>query len=217
MKIRISLLGILFRQTLSVTLIALAIGCLYVQYTREPLDWHNPWIALFILVHSVGISVCMGQFRSASFAFLYTRGYSRDQLLVHKMLATVLCVLAVWLPISLIVWTPVRSFVQDKLFASPYFPIMAQREAAVPWFWLAGYMLLLPLFQYVWIRRAQLMRGGNGAVLLAVGMVIVIVTLMSFRRHQDWFKILMLVLSIISITTSLIAGFLLHRKLEVQK
>ena len=61
------------------------------------------------------------------------------------------------------------------------------------------------------------MRDANGALLLALGMVTAIVVLMTFRRHKDWFVILMLVLSIISITTSLIAGFLLHRKLEVQR
>ncbi|MHC4638332.1 MAG: hypothetical protein ACYTBP_06470 [Planctomycetota bacterium] len=217
MKIRISLIGILFRQALLVELIALPIIGLYMLFTREPISWQNPWIAIFILSHSIAVAVCLGRFRSADFAFLYTRGYSRDQLWVHKMLATVLCVLAMWLPIALIVWTPVRSIVQDKMFNSPYFPIMAQREAAVPWFWLAGYAILLPMFHYVWIRQAQPIKGSNGAVLLAIGMVIVIVTLMTFRWHQDWFKILILVLSTITIITSLIAGLLLHRKLEVQK
>jgi len=210
-----SLLAMLFRQSLPVTLIALPIGCLYVLFAREPLGWQNPWMALFVLVHSIAIAVSLGRFRSRSFAFLYTRGYSRDELYVHKLVGTALLVLAVWLPIALIIWTPIRSIVQDKLFVSPYFPIMAIREAAVPWAWLGGYAILLPLFHYVWIRRAQPTRGGNGVVLLAIGVVLAMAILMTFRWHPQWFRNLLWILSVIVILTNLIAGWLLHRRLEV--
>jgi hypothetical protein len=215
MKVKMSLLGMLFRQGLPVTLIGLPIGCLYVLFTREPLAWQNPWTALFVLVHSIAVAVCLGRFRSRSFAFIYTRGYSRDELWAHKMLATVLAVAPVWLPMALIVWLPVRSVVQDKLLVSPYFPIMRIREASVPWAWLAGYAVLMPLFHYVWIRRAQPLRGGNGVVLLAIGVVIAMSTLMSFRWHPQWFRILLWILSAVVVGTALIAGRLLHRQLEV--
>jgi hypothetical protein len=217
MRMRISLLGMLFRQTLPVTLIGLPIGCLYVLFAREPLSWQNPWMALFVLVHSIAIASCFGWFRSRSFAFLYTRGYSRDELWIHKMLGTVLSVLAVWLPMALIVWLPIRSIVQDKLFVNPYFPLMMMREASVPWFWLGGYAVLLPLFHYVWIRRAQPTRGANGSVLLAIGVVIAIATLMSFRWHPFWFRALLWILSAIVIVTTLVAGCILHRRLEVHQ
>lgn len=213
---KISLLKILFRQILPVTLIALPIGCLYVLFTRDVLSWQNPWIALFVLVHSITIAVLSGRYRSRAFAFLYTRGFTRDELWFYKMLNTILSVMAVWLPMALIVWLPVRSYVQDKLFISPYFPLMMIREASVPWFWLAGYAILLPLFHYVWIRRAQPLRGENGVVFLSMGVVIVIATLMSFRWHTLWFRILIYMLSAVIIVTSLIAGRILHRNLEVQ-
>ncbi len=216
MKIKISLLKILFRQILPVTSIALPIGCLYVLFTRDVLSWRNPWIALFVLVHSITIAVLSGRYRSRAFAFLYTRGFTRDELWVHKMLNTILSVMAVWLPMALIVWLPIRSYVQDKLFISPYFPLMMIREAQVPWVWLAGYAILLPLLHYVWIRRAQPLRGENGVVFLSIGVVIVIATLMSFRWHPLWFRILIYMLSAVMIVTSLIAGRILHRNLEVQ-
>lgn len=216
MKIKVSLLAMLQRQMLGVSLTAVLIGGLYVLFSREPLSWDNPWLSLFVLVHSIAIAFYLGRFRSASFSYLYTRGYTRDLLWGHKMLSTIIAVLLVWLPMGLIVWTPVRSIVQDKLFISPYFPIMAGREAAVPFIWLGGYAIFLPMFHYVWIRRVQPTRGGDGSVLLAIGMVIVTWTLGSFRWHQDWFKVLVLVLAIVIIATNLAAGFLLHRKLEVQ-
>ena len=217
MGIKRGLLLFFLRQTLPATLIGLPIACLYVLFSREVLQPKGAWPFVFILVHSLVLVQFLGRFRSSSFAFVYSRGYSRDSLWLHIILASAVSALLIWLPTALIMWTHLRSLLQDYLFFSPYFPIMAQREAVVPWFWLAGYAIFLPVFHYVWIRRAQPMRDGNGAVLLAAGMVTAIVVLMTFRRHKDWFVILTLVLSIISITTSLIAGFLLHRKLEVQK
>lgn len=216
MRIKMSLLKIMFRETLPVTLIALLISVPFVLFTREVLMWQNPWIAIFILSHSIALAALSGRYRSRSFAFLYTRGFTRDELWFHKMLSSALSVLAVWLPVSLIVWLPVRSFIQDKMFMSPYFPLMMIREATVPWAWLGGYAILLPLFHYVWIRRAQPLRGENGVVFLAIGVVIVIATLMMFRWHPQWFRILIYALSTVMIATCLIAGRILHRNLEVQ-
>ncbi len=216
MKIKMSLLKIMFRETMPVTLIALLISCFYVLFTRDVLTWQNPWVAIFILAHSIAIAALSGRYRSRAFAFLYTRGYTRDELWFHKMLSTILSVLAVWLPVSLIVWLPIQSFIQDKMFISPYFPLMMIREATVPWAWLGGYAILLPLFHYVWIRRAQPLRGENGVVFLAIGVVIVIATLMSFRWQPQWFRILTYSLSVVMIATCLIAGRILHRNLEVQ-
>ena len=216
MRIKMSLLKIMFRETLPVTLIALLISVPFVLFTRDVLMWQNPWIAIFILSHSIALAALSGRYRSRSFAFLYTRGFTRDELWFHKMLSSALSVLAVWLPVSLIVWLPVRSFIQDKMFMSPYFPLMMIREATVPWAWLGGYAILLPLFHYVWIRRAQPLRGENGVVFLAIGVVIVIATLMMFRWHPQWFRILIYALSTVMIATCLIAGRILHRNLEVQ-
>ena len=216
MRIRISLLKMMMRQCLPVTLIGLPLAVLYVLLTRQPLDWANPWMGLFVLGHSIAIAFCLGRYRSPGFAFLYTRGYSRDQLWVHQVLATVLAVLTVWLPLALLVWLPIRSGVQDVLFRSPYFPILMIREAVVPWAWLAGYALLLPLFHYVWIRRAQPLAGGDGVVLLAAGTVIAIGIFMLFGWFPRWFWTLLWILAAPITVTNLVAGFLLHRKIEVE-
>ncbi len=216
MRIKTSLLRMMMRQCLPATLIGLPMACFYVLLTREPLDWADPLMGLFVLAHSIGIVCSLGWYRSRSFAFLYTRGYSRDELWVHKILATALAALAVWLPVALLVWLPLRSDVQDMLFRSPYFPIMTIREAAVPWAWLAGYALLLPLFHYVWIRRAQPLAGGDGAALLAIGTVIVIGIFMLFGWLPHWFRMLLWGLAVAVTVTDLAAGLLLHRTIEVQ-
>jgi hypothetical protein len=215
MKIKMALLGILQQQLLLITLPALPIGCLYVLLAREPLDARNPWLALFVLVHSIALAWGLGRSRSRSFAFVYTRGFSRDLLWCHQMLSAVLALLLVWLPMALMLWTPLRSTIQDKIFISPYFPLFAIKELSVPWAWLAYYAVLLPMFHYVWIRRAQPMRGGDGAALLAIGLVIVAATLLSFPWHDSWFKLLMVLAATVMSVTALVGSFLLHRTLEV--
>lgn len=215
MRIKMSLLKMMMRQCLPATLIGLPMACFYVLLTRKPLDWANPWMGLFVLAHSVAIVFSLGRYRSPGFAFLYTRGYSRDELWFHKLLATALTVLAVWLPLALIVWLPIRRNVQDMLFRSPYSPIMMIREVSVPWAWLAGYAILLPLFHYVWIRRAQPLAGGDGIVLLAVGTVVVIGIFMLFNGLPHWFWMLLWALAAVVIATNLVAGLLLHRTVEV--
>ena len=217
MNIKLSLIGTFLRQTLGVTLIALPVMVIFVLFYRNILNWQNPWLSLFVLVHSIAIVFCMGRFRSRSFAYIYTRGYSRDELWINKMIASSIAVLIVWLPVAVVVWLPIRSTIQDKMFLSPYFPMMMMREVLVPSFWLFGYAVLVPLFHYVWIRRAQPTRGGNGAVLLAIAVVIAATTLMTFRWHPEWFKTLIWIVSAIVTATALVGGFLLHRKLEVQK
>ena len=215
MRIKMSLLKMMRRQCLPATLIGLPIACFYVLLARKPLDWANPWMGLFVLAHSVAIVFSLGRYRSPGFAFLYTRGYSRDELWLHQLLVTVLAVLTVWLPLALIVWLPIRSSVQDVLLGSPYFPIMMVQEVSVPWAWLAGYAILLPLFHYVWIRCAQPLGGGDGAVLLAVGTVIVIGIFLLSGRLPHWFWMLLGVLAAVVTVTNLAAGLLLHRTIEV--
>jgi hypothetical protein len=215
MRIKMSLLRTMMRQCRPATLIALPIACFYVLLTRKPLDWANPWMGLFVLAHSIALAFCLGRYRSPGFAFLYTRGYSRDALWLHTILATALAVLAVWLPLALIVWLPIRSNVQDGSFRSPYFPIPMIREASVPWAWLAGYAILLPLFHHVWIRRAQPLADGDGVVLLAIGTVIVIGILMLGGWLPHWFRTLLWALAVVVTATNLVAGLLLHRTIEV--
>jgi len=214
---RPALLITFIRQSVPVSLLALPVFCLFILFHNDVLEWRNWWTALFVLVHSIIIAVVFGRFRSTSFAYLYTRGYSRDAIWRQKMLATVLAVVVVWLPAALLVWLPVRSAVQDNLFMSPYFPLMRGREMAVPFFWLFGYGILLPVFHYVWIRRAQPTRGGNGAVLLAIGVVIAGIVLMDYRWHPEWFQILVWIVSAVMASAALVGGLLLHRMLEVQR
>lgn len=213
---KLSLLRWLLRQMLPATLVALPPACLYVLLRPGILEWRDGWAGAFVLAHSLWLTRCLGRFASGEFAFLYTRGFSRRALWSHTMLASLLAVLAVWAPAAAIVWTPLRGAVQDVLFRSPFFPIMAPREAPVPWAWLAGYALLLPTFHYEWIRRAQPTRGGAGGPFLGVGVIVGAAVIYTEGFRQPWFDSLALAAGAAIVGAMLLASARLHRRLEVR-
>ncbi len=218
MKVKTQLIRFFYRQTRPVTLPALAVMLLLILLYPHLLTWQDPFPALFVLIHSFALAFTLGRAHSPGFAYIYTRGYSRDQLYLHKMLASFLAVLTVWLPAALITLLPVRSFVQEQLFENPYFPLMMPREASAPWFWLLGYVILLPLFHYVWIRRAQPTRGGNVASVLALATAalagIIMHNVWYLEVYPAWFYGSMAALTLGIIVTALMGSVLLHRRLE---
>ena len=216
MSLRIALLWFLFRQCLPVTLAAALMALPYALHWTEVLRWRDPAPAVFILIHSLALTGFQGRFATAGFGFLYTRGYSRGCLWAHTMLASLLCVLAVWLPAAVIIWSPARGAVQDHLHQSPYFPVMAPLEAPVPLIWLVGYVLLILPFHYAWIRSAQPTRGGQGGNLTAAGLCVAIFTVVVLNPRPRWYWWLVYAACAVVILTTLIAGRKLHQSLEVR-
>lgn len=216
MKMKSSLLVFFLRCLWPVNAAAMIVSILFVLLYPKYFLWNNAWAAVFILIHSVAITFILGRVRSRSFAFIYTRGFSRDVLWLHKMLASVVSVFVAWLPAALLIGLGGRSALQDW-FRNPYLPIMAAREMSAVWFWLFGYAILLPMFHYVWIRKAQPTRSSGSGMLLAVGLFFVALTLVPFSNHAPWFVMVCGLLAAVIIATCTIAGFLLHRTLEVQK
>lgn len=216
MKIKTALLGFFLRSLFPVNAAAMIVSVCFILLYPNYFLWNNAWASLFILAHCITITFVLGRVHSGPFAFIYTRGFSRDVLWMHKMIASIVSALLVWLPVALIMGLGGRSALQN-LFQNPYFPIMAQREMSAVWFWLFGYALLLPLFHYVWIRKAQPAKSAGNGMLLAVGAVIAVITLISNRYHAHWFAQFCWIVGGVIILTCMISGFFLHRTLEVQK
>jgi hypothetical protein len=182
---------------------------------REPLQWHDPWVALFIFAHSLAIVWRLGRPGSSEGAFLYGRGFGRDTLWANAMLASALAALAVWAIGALIVWLPIRSAVLQHVFGSPYFPVMKPAEAAVPWPWLLGYATLLPVFHYVWIRAHQPWRDPADGALLAAGLVIAAFIVVLMRFGGGWYYRLVVFVALAIAVAALLATRRLHRSMEV--
>ena len=222
MPVKLPLLLWLWRQTLPATVIVLPVACLgalltpgilHVQRVESVFGFVLP---VLVLVHAVAITYLMGRAGSGAFAFAYTRGFSRHRLWLHTLLATAAAVLTVWLPVGLIVWTPLRSLVQDGLFKSPYYPGAAFLDRWLPLQIMAAYALLLPVFHYAWIRLAHPSRGRMGGVLLAAGFVCAAVVTGGFVHWSDRSTgALFLVLVGIVVLLLLTWSWRLHRRVEV--
>jgi hypothetical protein len=215
--IRWGLLTILWRQALPATLVGgLGLGLFSLAWP-DVLTPREPWPVLIMLTQCLLLTVLLGRFETPSFAFLYSRGYSRDALWGHMMLTSALSVLAAWLPAGLIVWTGLRSLLHDRLLHSPYFPIMAPREVLVPLVWLGLYLLLVPAFHYAWIRRAQPTKGRQGGNFAIVGLLAALLVGFDMVYYLDgWFAWLSGVLYVAVVACLVIGGRLLHRSLEVR-
>lgn len=216
MFVRGALLRFLLRQTLPGTLAAALSALVYVLLDPGVLDWRCRWPALFVLAHSCFVTVAVGRSRSGAFAFTYTRGYSRDCLWAHAMMASAMSVAAVWLPAAVTVWTGLRSSVQDTVFMSQDFPVMATREAGVPVAWLLGYTVLLPTFHYAWIRSSQPTRGRNAGLFLSAGVVVGVFAVTATNPRAEWFRWFACAGCVAVGAIMLIAGRRLHRRLEVE-
>jgi hypothetical protein len=211
------LLRILWRQALPATLLGtLALGS-YALFWPYVMTGHDVWPWLAVLVHCLLLAGLLGRFGSPAFGFLYSRGYSRDALWGHIMLASALSFLTAWLPLALILWTGLRSVIHDNVFQSPYFPVMAPCEHWTPWAWLALYLLLMSAFHYVWIRSAQPTRGSSSGVFLAFALIVALVTAGNMNAYLDaWFTCLSAVSYIVVLVSLLFGARALHRSLEVR-
>jgi hypothetical protein len=190
---------------------------LYALLWPDVMDWRDVWPWLAVFVQCLWLAASLGRFQTPAFAYFYSRGYSRDALWTCKMLVSVLSILVGWLPAALIVWTGLRSVIRDRLFLSPYFPIMAAYETWVPVSWLAVCLLLTAAFHYVWIRQAQPTKGQQSGLFVAVGLIFALVTIFnSVNFYHGWIAWLLGVSYAIVLICLVLGGRVLHRSLEVR-
>jgi len=216
MRIKKALLLWNLRRMRNVTLVAAAAAALYALFAPEYIDITSLWPALFILGHAVAMAVCLGRFRTASFGFLSSRGFGKDTLWAHTMLASAVGALAAWLPATLILRLGIRSAVQD-LLKSPYYPgIMEPRDADATWFWLFLYFLLIPLANYAWIRAAHPAKGETAGRALLIFVAFASLPLFAIQPPFPGFLTMVFAAGIVVALVVLIASRSVHRGVEVQ-
>jgi len=217
MRIRLGLLTVFWRQALPATLVGTIALSLYALLRGEVLSCGDMWPGAIVLAHSLLLTALLGRFQSTSFAFVYSRGYSRDSLWSHMMLASLLSVATAFALSGLVLWSGLRSYVHDHIFQSPCFPIMAPRETWVPLVWLALYGLFVPCLHYAWIRCAQPTTGEKTGQFLAAGTLAALLTAFVLIRYlSGWMAWLCGTLYVVFVLSNVIGGWLLHRSLEVR-
>lgn len=217
MIVQRGLLRIFRRQALPATLLGVLGLTAYALLWPDVMSGRDVWPSLLIFVQCLLLAGLLGRIRSPALAFVYSRGYSRDALWSHILLASALSVLAAWLPAALIVWTGLRSALHDRVLESPYFPIMAPSEMQAPLVWLALSPLFVVAFHYTWIRSGQSTRGGSGGALAALAMLIALVTAISMPQAlHGWFAWFTGIAYLAVVISFLLGGRILHRSLEVR-
>ena len=215
--VRWGLLKVLWRQAMPATAIGALGLALFSLAWPDVMTPRDPWPGLIVLAQCLLLGVLFGRCESPSFAYVYSRGYSRDALWGHMMLASALSVLTAWLVAGLVVWTHLRSLLHDRLLHSPYFPIMAPRETWVPLVWLGLYLLLAPACHYAWIRRAQPTKGGQGGNFVVVGLLAALLVGFDMVRYLDgWFAWLAGASYVAVVACLVLGGRVLHRSLEAR-
>lgn len=171
---------------------------------------------LFIMAQSVLTARQMTRFDAPSAAFLYTRGFSRDRLWVHRIAAHLMCVLAVWGPASLIVWLGVRSVIQDRLIENPYYPLLRSADFGVPLVWLATYLLLVGVVEYGPVRRAQPTRDRDAGYIIECGLMFLLIVTFAGLSESPQLSIPIAAAVAFASIVLLVGGSRLHRRIEIQ-
>jgi len=170
------------------------------------------WV--FIFFHSVFVAQAMSSFDSPATAYLYTRGFSRDQLWAHRLVSHLLCVAAAWLPASLVIWLGLRSAFQDYFIQNANYPIFRTDDYSAPFTWLAGYLLAVGVVHYGSIRHAQPTHDRDAGYALAGGYLLAVSIAMS-SELPTWQSVTMWIGIIIANVVFLWGSWRLHRSVEV--
>jgi len=207
----------IFRPLRWLTFVSAMTATGYVLFHDKPLDFRGDGYAVvFTVLHSFLISRLIGRVRSEPFAFLYSQGFSRNALWMHVWLAAVASVLATWFPCAVLILTPLRGIYQDHQL-NPWFPLMAATEWPFLAWALLVYAMVLPVFQYEWIRSAMPWRGIVSGHLLAIGFFAFAILMGDrfLRYGNDPVRVWLISGFAIDSVILLVFGRWLHERMEV--
>lgn len=160
MLLSLSLFLWLWRRSLAATIVAAvsAVGLMLLVPVRLQPKFAGDWLPLYLLLafaHAVAVVALQARPFSGPTGYLYSRGFTRDRLWVHQVLASVVSVLVVWLVAGAVVWLPLRGWWQGTVINNPFYPGADALESGFILRPLAFALWLVPMLHYNWIRRAQ--------------------------------------------------------------
>lgn len=221
MHLSLSLFLWLWRRSLAATIVAvvLAVGLMLLVPDRLQPQFARNWMPLYLMLafaHAVAVVAFQGRPFSGPTGYLYSRGFTRDRLWVHQVLASVVSVLVVWLVAGTVVWLPLRGWWQGTVMNNPFYPGADALEGGFVLRPLALALWLVPMLHYSWIRRAQPTRDRLvGPMLLAWALL---GGLWSFLPSgtRGFALLPWIAAMVIALPVSLtVLGWRLHRRMEV--
>ena len=153
----------------------LAVGS-YVLLRVTPFTCHELVLLLGVLLHCWLIAWRLWRSSPRQSGFLYSWGFTRDEIWWQTYLASLASAALVCGVAWLLMVLQVRFLVQDGLVANPYFLVPQSGEYWVPWFCFYGYLLVLPMLHYAWVRSKHSAKGKFvGWMIMFGGLVLLVV------------------------------------------
>lgn len=169
-----------------------------------------------VMVHCGLMVLWLGRSEPRGPGFLYSQGFSRDQIWWSTFLATLCSGILVTGCLWLTIVTGLRSLVQASL-GNPWFPMAGTIESTSSLWFLVEYCLLLPPMHYVWVRARLPQRDAGAGWALALGIIAIDANCYSYASQvgQGAVALLLGAATVLALLT-LIAGWKFHRQIEVQ-
>lgn len=209
-----SLIRWYLHQSSFVTQTAACIAAAFILGYTGRLDELYFWPFALMILESVASCWAMCRFESPAAAFLHTRGFTRDRLWFHRLIAQLIGMLFVWGAASLCLWLGVRSAFQGGVLQNPMYPLLKQADFALPWLWLAIYLIIACAVGYAPVRRAQPTRDVDAGYAVLVGYLIALSSIVN-APGIAWRLVWWAALATVSVVL-LVGSWRLNREVEVR-
>jgi hypothetical protein len=168
-------------------------------------------LLLITVAHPLGLGMLLGRYRKKEFAFLYTRGFSRNAVWGHLMLFSVFSVALVWAPAcaALQVSLPEKLYILAGTQGSPYMTFTAILYCATAF---PSYPLLIPAVHFAWIRQAQPDRSTEAGFWLGLAVALGLMRLLFSTDHAPEFPAISIIVGLLLLAWSR----RLHQRMELR-
>ena len=209
------------RQLLPVNLPAIVVAGLVTLFRSEPMIAPGSVTMLVAIVIHCGLLVWrLSSMAPGNNSFVHVQGYTRDQIWWQVLLASLISGAMVCGTVWLLMVSRLRCVIQDGWMSNPWFPVTATREYSLPWVLLFGYIVVLPMMHYVWIRaRNPYQESASGWLLLILGLSFQLWGCYRIYPHrlETGFLLSLMALHVPATLLLTVACWRLHRTLEVRR
>ncbi|MCB9953777.1 MAG: hypothetical protein H6824_22620 [Planctomycetaceae bacterium] len=186
-------------------------------FTSEPISFmHGATMASAIFVHAALIVLILGSSSTSGAGFIYSQGFSRDQIWWSQALALLMSAAMPCVAFLLTVGTGLRGIIQGA-FENPWFPLLGSSELSELKWMLLAYAAVFSTLSYIWIRARQPSKDAAAGWMLAVAQTAFFIYCWTWMRFAPpWLCSVLVGTTLLLIATTTLALWKFHQSVEVQ-